>query len=120
MAIQQVFAQKFGTGRLFATPNGATQQQKYADLYDCEVDMKVDLKEIYGEGNFALSVADGHRSIDVTVKHYSLDLASFATDLNLSAPASSTNSYIFDEVVTVASHAYTLLNTPIAGTLDVI
>ena len=119
-AIQQVFAQKFGIGRLFATPNGGTQMQKYADVYDIEVDFKVDMKEIYGEGQYAISVADGHRSIDLTCKHYSLDLASFATDNNLAAPASSTNSYIFDETLTIASHTYTLANAPIAGSLDVI
>ena len=112
MAVQQRFKQVFGTGRLLAVPNGGSVQQPYADLYDIEVDFKTDLKPIFGEGQYPIAVADGHREIDITAKSWSLDLESLATDFNIAAPASGTDSYIFDEKVTIVAHTYTLANAP--------
>lgn len=117
-AVQQVYRQSFGTGRLYQTPNGSTTQLPYMDLFDCEVDFKVDLKEIFGEGGYPISVADGHRSIDITAKHYALALHTIANDFNLAAPASGVDSYIFDETVTITSHSYTLANAPVSGSVQ--
>jgi hypothetical protein len=120
-AVQEVYTKKFGTGRLFAYQAGALGALPYVDLFDLNIDMKVELKEYYGEGGFPIVVADAHRTIDITAKHYSFDLTSFANDFNFAAPAASVDSYIFDEAVAISSHAYALAQTTIvATTVDLI
>jgi hypothetical protein len=106
-ATQQVEVLNFGTGRLFALPPGGNRIP-YGKMADISVDIKVDLKEIYGEGGFPIAVADAHRSIDVTGKHYTLSLDTIATDLGLVAPVASTTAISYDEVGTIVTHAYQL------------
>jgi hypothetical protein len=124
MAIQQTDKISFGTARLYALPAGATQRVKYADLNDLEVGIKVDLKEAYGENGFPISVADGHRSIDLTAKHYTLRLDAIANDLGLSAATTGTKPFAIDEAVVVPTtpFKYTPAQTAtfIAGSADLI
>ena len=61
----------FGVGRLFVNAPGG-QRTPYGQMTDISIDLTVDLKEIYGEGGFPIAVADGHRAISVTGKHYTL------------------------------------------------
>jgi hypothetical protein len=118
--IQQSEKIVFGTGRIWVTPAGSTQRLSYADLNDVSVDIKIDQKEIFAEGGFPIAVADGHRTIDIAAKHYTLALAALANDLGMQPPAAGSYGYIIDEIVTVVTHAYTLAKTGAVGsTLDV-
>ena len=102
MAIQQQDKISFSTGRLFATPIGGGARLFYGDLTDVSVDIKVDLKEAFSEGQYAIAVADGHRSIDVSAKHYTLRLDALANDLNGSSTSTtSSDAFSWDEAGTV-------------------
>jgi hypothetical protein len=111
-AVQQVDRIMFGTGRLFQIPAGGGARLPYGDLKEASVDMKVDLKEIYGEGGYPIAVADGHRTIDVTAQHYALRLDTLANDLGVAAPAANAAAISWDEAGTVPSA------TPYTATLS--
>jgi hypothetical protein len=120
-AIQQTDKIAFGTGRLFVTPTGGGARLFYGDLTEADVEISVDLKEAFGEAGFPISVADGHRSLMVSAKHYTLRLDALANDLGVSAPTSSADSFSWDEagIVPGTPYQYTLANAAayITGTL---
>ena len=113
-AVQQQDKISFATGRLFATPVGGGARLSYGDLTDVSVDIKVDLKEAYGEGQYPISVADGHRSIDIMGKHYTLRLDALGNDLagTTSATTSSATAFSWDEagIVPGTPFQYTMNN----------
>ena len=124
MAVQQTEKIIYGPGRVFITPAGSTQRNKYGDVNEFNMDIKVDQKDIYGENGFALAVFDGRKQIDLSVKHYTLRLDALASDLNQSAPGASTTNFIVDEKVTVPTtpYQYTLAQgaTYVAGSIDLV
>ena len=121
MAAQQVDKIVFGSGRLFVnTPGGP--RLAIADLNDVSVDIKIDLKEIYGENAYALAVADGHRTIDIQAKHYTLNLGQLTTDLNGSAVGANSNAFVVDEAGIVGATTYSLAatSTYVANSLSLV
>jgi hypothetical protein len=100
-AVQQVDRIMFGSGRLFQIPAGGGARLPYGDVKEASVDMKVDLKEIYGEGGYPIAVADGHRTIDVSAKHYALRLDVLANDLGVAAPGNLNGAMSWDEAGSV-------------------
>lgn len=108
-AIQQLEHPFFGTGRLYAT-DSTGQRFVYAELADCTVDIKVDLKEYWTENTFAAGVANGHTAVDIMAKHFRMALKPMATDLGLAAPAAGTYATVVDEQGTIATNTYTLVN----------
>lgn len=124
-ATQQVDKLTFGSGRVFYTPAGATQSSKYGNVMEFDLDVKVDLKEIWDENGFPLAAFDGHKSLDLSVKHYALRLDGLQNDFNQSAPVASTEAYSLDENVTVpAGTPFTVTLAQgaqfIAGSLDLV
>ncbi|MBC5805624.1 MAG: hypothetical protein ACR2KS_10125 [Candidatus Eremiobacter antarcticus] len=125
MSVLQTEKFLFGTARLYATPSGQVSRVKYAGLNDVEFDGKVDTKEYYGEGGWPIFAADGHRSLDITAKHYVFDQSSFASDLGAAVPAAGQWAYAVDEAVTVPAmmpFTVTLANGAllVSGTLDLV
>jgi hypothetical protein len=108
-AIQDQERGMFGVGRLYAN-DPAGNRFVYATMNDVEVDFKVDLKEYYSENAFAVGVASGHVSVDITAKHYHLALAPIATDLGAAAPVASVSAAAVDETGLIATSSYTLVN----------
>ena len=113
-AVQQQDKISFATGRLYATPVGGGQRLSYGDLTDVSVDIKIDLKEAFGEGQYPIAVADGHRSIDIMAKHYTLRLDALGNDLagSTSSATSSATAFSYDEagIVPGTPYQYTLAN----------
>jgi hypothetical protein len=123
--IQQTDKVSFGSGRLFAVPAGGGARYKYGDLTDISLDLKIEQKEAYGEKAYAIAIADGHRGIDISAKHYTLRLDAFANDMGLASPAAGINAFAYDELVTVpgsVAYTFTLAQgaTLIAGTVDLV
>ena len=54
----------FGTGQLFATPVGGGAPLRFGALQDVSVDFNGDLKELFGQYQFALDVARGKTKIE--------------------------------------------------------
>lgn len=110
-AIQETERLSFGSARLYGTDaNG--NALLYGELNDINIDIKTELKEAWGEGNYSFAVADSHRSIDISAKHYLLDQNSLADSIGGSAPAANLVGYIVDEagVVGTTTYTYTLAN----------
>lgn len=124
--VQQTEKVSFGSGRLFAVPAGGGNRIKYGELTDISVDIKIDQKEAYGEKGFPFAVADGHRSIDISAKHYVLNLAGLANDLGTAAPTASATAFAIDETAKVPSptgpYTYSLTNATkfVVGSLDLV
>lgn len=54
----------FGTGQLFATPVGGGAPLRFGALQDVSVDFNGDLKELFGQYQFALDVARGKTKVE--------------------------------------------------------
>lgn len=117
--IQETNRINFGSCRMFGTDSSGNVLP-YDQLMDLTMDVKTDLKEAYGEGNYAFATADGHKSIDLTAKHYIKNLNSLTQDLGGSAVTTNTTGYVVDEAGTVATHAMTLANTNVIQLLSLI
>jgi hypothetical protein len=120
MAVQETSRLSFGPGRVYIQPNGTTTTMEYGAINDIQFDIKSNQKPIYTENGFPLAIFDGHKEITISIKHYKLGLTTTAFDLNQAAPVASTTTWAFDEIGTIATHAYTLANgaTYQAGTLS--
>ena len=110
MPFQQSDKISFGTGRLFTNQPGG-QRLKVGDIQDVSVDFKIELKEIYGENSFPIAVAQGHRSIDITCKHWTFALAPLAGDLAAGSVQGSENNFVIDEVFTATAGTATLASS---------
>lgn len=121
-AIQQVIKSPFGTGRIYKTLQGALGPYQLAIMNDISIDLKSENKTAYSEGNFPVLAADGHKSIEITAKNYAVQLQDLADDfgggLSSAQPVASASGFIFSEIGTVTSHAYTLVQgaSLVAGT----
>lgn len=121
-AIQELNTVSFGTGRMYSKDQSGNILP-YGSLQDLTMDVKTDIKEAYSEGNYAFATADGHKSIDLSAKHYIRNLASISNDLSGSSVATNTTGWAVDEagvVVTGASPSYTLAHGNVIQIYDVI
>ncbi|MDB5042167.1 MAG: hypothetical protein JWN27_2893 [Candidatus Eremiobacteraeota bacterium] len=109
MAVQTVDRINFGTGRFYETLPGG-YPFPIANATDINVDFKADLKEAFGEGGYPLSVADGHRSIDITAKHYNLTPQALANATN-GTISTGTSPFAIDEPHTVPTTPFTFTLT---------
>lgn len=120
-AIQTVDRINFGTARLYQLVPGG-YPFPVANLTDAEVDFKADLKEAYGEQAYPIAVADGHRSIDVTAKHYTINPTILAQSLGGIITGSTSAPMALDEIHTAVGSSATLTNgaTLVPNTLVVL
>lgn len=69
----------FGTGQLFATPVGGGAPLRFGALQDVSVDFNGDIKELYGQYQFALDVARGKTKIEWKASSGNIDVNAFNT-----------------------------------------
>jgi hypothetical protein len=67
----------FGTGQLFATPIGGGAPLRFGALQDVSVDFSGDIKELYGQYQFALDVARGKTKIEWKASSGNIDITAF-------------------------------------------
>jgi hypothetical protein len=71
----------FGSGELYASPltstGGLGSPIRFGTLQDITVDLKVDMKELYGPNRYPVAVADGKGKIDITSKAARIDASMF-------------------------------------------
>ena len=110
-AFQETQRLSFGAARLFGTDSSGNVLT-YGQLNDISIDVKIDLKEAYGENAYPFGVADSHRSIDIQAKYYLLSAQQLSNAVGGGAVAATTSLFTVDEPQVVTSHAATLTNTP--------
>lgn len=69
----------FGTGQLFATPVGGGAPLRFGALQDISVDFSGDIKELYGQYQFALDVARGKTKVEWKAITGNIDVNAFNT-----------------------------------------
>jgi hypothetical protein len=122
MPIQETERLSFGSARLYGTDADGNALM-YGELNDIQIDLKTELKEAWGEGNYSFAVADSHRSIDISAKHYLLDMPSLADSIGGAQPVANTVGYVVDELGTVGAsspYSYTLEQTSPITLLSVV
>src|SRR3954463_6525269 len=67
----------FGTGQLFATPVGGGAPLRFGALQDVSVDFNGDIKQLYGQYQFALDVARGKTKIEWKASSGNIDCNAF-------------------------------------------
>ena len=67
----------FGTGQLFALPVGGGAPLRFGALQDVSVDFNGDIKQLYGQYQFALDVARGKTKIEWKATTGNVDAAAF-------------------------------------------
>jgi hypothetical protein len=124
VATQQTEKISFGTARIYMTPPGGSGQRlRIADVNDVTIDVKVDIKTIFGEGAYPLGAFDGHREIDVAGKHWTLNLETMGFEWGLTynpPPSGAVIGTVIDEVHTITAHTFTLAPPTPAVAADVL
>jgi hypothetical protein len=114
-AIQENQTLAFGSARIYGTDaNGIVLV--YPELNDIQIDVKIDLKEAFGEGNYPFAVVDSHRSIDMSAKHYLLDEQGLTDTLGGTLSTDNLVGYVIDELHTVGeatAHEIICANIPV-------
>jgi hypothetical protein len=67
----------FGTGQLFATPEGGGAPLRFGALQDVSVDFSGDNKQLFGQYQFALDTARGKTKIDWKASSGNVDVAAY-------------------------------------------
>lgn len=67
----------FGTGQLFATPVGGGAPLKFGALQDVSIDLSADIKELYGQYQFALDTARGKTKVEWKASTGNIDANAF-------------------------------------------
>jgi hypothetical protein len=67
----------FGTGQLFAMPVGGGAPLRFGALQDVNVDFSGDIKQLFGQYQFALDVARGKTKIEWKASTGNIDVAAF-------------------------------------------
>lgn len=67
----------FGTGQLFATPVGGGAPLRFGALQDVNVDFSGDIKQLYGQYQFALDVARGKTKVEWKASTGNVDVNAF-------------------------------------------
>lgn len=87
----------FGTGQLFATPVGGGAPLRFGALQDVSVDFSGDIKELYGQYQFALDVARGKTKVEWKASSGNVDAEAF-------------NQIFFGETVTAGDELIQVIN----------
>lgn len=87
----------FGTGQLFATPVGGGAPLRFGALQDVSVDFSGDIKELFGQYQFALDVARGKTKIEWSATTGNIDVTAF-------------NQIFFDQEVTAGDQLKQVFN----------
>jgi len=69
----------FGTGQLFATPVGGGAPLRFGALQDVSVDFSGDIKQLFGQYQFALDTARGKTKIEWKASSGNIDITAFNT-----------------------------------------
>lgn len=80
----------FGTGQMFSTPVGGGAPLRFGALQDVSVDFNGDIKELFGQYQYALSAARGKQKIEWKASTGNIDVTAF-------------NSIFFNEVAGVGT-----------------
>lgn len=67
----------FGTGQLYATPVGGGAPLKFGALQDVSIDLSADIKELYGQYQFALDTARGKTKVEWKASSGNIDATAF-------------------------------------------
>lgn len=67
----------FGTGQLFATPVGGGAPLRFGALQDVSVDFNGDIKQLFGQYQFALDVARGKTKVEWQASTGNIDAMAF-------------------------------------------
>lgn len=67
----------FGTGQLFSTPVGGGAPLRFGALQDVSVDFNGDIKQLFGQYQFALDVARGKTKIEWKASTGNIDVTAF-------------------------------------------
>jgi hypothetical protein len=67
----------FGTGQLFATPVGGGAPLRFGALQDVSVDFSGDIKQLFGQYQFALDVARGKTKVEWKASTGNVDVNAF-------------------------------------------
>lgn len=87
----------FGTGQLFATPVGGGAPLRFGALQDVSVDFSGDIKELFGQYQFALDVARGKTKVEWKATTANIDATAF-------------NQVFFDQTVTTGDQLSQVFN----------
>lgn len=87
----------FGTGQLFSTPVGGGAPLKFGALQDVNVDFSGDIKQLFGQYQFALDTARGKTKIEWKAGTGNIDVAAF-------------NSIFFNETVDTGDQLIQVFN----------
>lgn len=89
----------FGTGQLFSTPVGGGAPLRFGALQDVSVDFSGDIKQLYGQYQFALDVARGKTKVEWSASSGNIDVSAF-------------NSIFFGQTVTSSDELLQAINEP--------
>jgi len=67
----------FGTGQLFAMPVGGGAPLRFGALQDVSIDLSADIKELYGQYQFALDTARGKTKVEWKAGSGNIDITAF-------------------------------------------
>ena len=107
----------FGTGQVFATNVDGTAPMRIGALQDVSVDFSGDIKELYGQYQFALDVARGKTKIEWKAASGNIDVSAFNNIFfNQTVEADDELVQVFNEAKTVpAMTTYTVTASNAAG-----
>jgi hypothetical protein len=122
--IQQKDKIVFGTGYLQKFLPGAAGPTNIGILNEISLAMKIAQKGIWGEGGWAVAMADGQRTLDISAKHYNLNLSDIGTDFNGTVAASTQAAAVQEAGVVPGAGPFTatLVNGAafVAGSLNLV
>lgn len=96
----------FGTGQLFATPVGGGAPLRFGALQDISVDFSGDIKQLFGQYQYALDVARGKTKIEWKASSGNIDVNAFNQVFFGGSVAGG------DELIQVINEAGTIPATP--------
>jgi hypothetical protein len=89
----------FGTGQLFATPVGGGAPLRFGALQDVSVDFSGDIKQLFGQYQYALDTARGKTKIEWKASTGNIDVEAF-------------NQIFFGETVDTGNQLIQVINEP--------
>lgn len=99
----------FGTGQLFLTPVGGGAPLRVGALQDCSVEFSGDIKQLFGQYQFALDVARGKTKIEGKIGTANIDVAAFNQAFFGQTVTTGEKKQIFNEAASVpAATTYTI------------
>ncbi|HEX4097539.1 MAG TPA: hypothetical protein VHX64_12470 [Caulobacteraceae bacterium] len=108
----------FGSGNVYVTPVGGGAPLKVGALQDVSVDISWDIKQLWGQNQFALALARGKAKIECKAMTGEFNIALFNSMVfNSTVAAASVQSPVFGELGTPTggTHTITVANAGTAG-----